>query len=923
MATFSLSSLPLEGDGMVENLFHYLWCKDELDAGPVINIPDTVIFKFRQPAYWYFTSKSGEIKKKSRYNLTNIRIEEAFTRKSIGSDIIAYYLSTNPDTGVTTIEYFDRATFREFLYNREKVNNGVLQKFIEPKGTKNVMIRGIWSPKILLLERRENLRHLTDSKYSLYERAVTYEGAEHHSKACPVRGSILPVSVQDVCKQVVQHVSEVSFRKFNISRMAVNFKVDGEGRIWLLWCTSLRLEQTVATRLGSGCQSIDGGPSLDFQSSFGSLPSQLRQTIPSKQGPISLFAHCEVPESVKKSFEASRVPRSANQQLTDEEMQALLQSQDAANGSGPGSSGKMGLSPGAVGTGGGHGLDSDEARLRTTGCRSCGETSLLDRFYRVPYKIVVAHFEQFMAVLSASNGGSMQVEWPPHPKVIAALGKVGLAPLEKLRETIRNAKDKSKVVVAAEDIEIPPVLRDTHPNLSAEDYRRFRRDPMFLFKTSAVCEDCYLVYAQVSSLGGENPGAVPSSIATKNVAAQHRIKKKHHRAMHDHIERTTRQRRQQHAKVRMERERKHLAQHGGSIVASATPIRLDKFREPELPPRIDESNIGTLSITRSQPVLQSQLDFENGDAAQEEAKVDLHQLPEDFRQELQERENAFFRDLYKNPNLQNGHPLSHMISSQAKLWIAKKGVSSDLRPPKADRKLGKAGPPVRNTSLHLRALSPREIEAIDWSSPYAKSQVVSLPSKPKTPGAGQGGRRRAGSGNAASGEDSDRGRPDTTESMSAQEHRDFLLKTMERVQSQLDNPMPLDQAVGLQQAADVAAHDIDEGKAMDRAWEMREKALAATPTDLGRILRTAIQVGGERLMAAVDLQGQDFVLTVFNPRLALSQKLEVPLSVVIENAPPGTETSAELARYVLDSLEEDTLSPLVPEATCVKLPFKQ
>ena len=48
----AFSNYPLEGDGVIENLFYYLWCKDELDNGPKIRIPDTVIYKYRQPAVW-------------------------------------------------------------------------------------------------------------------------------------------------------------------------------------------------------------------------------------------------------------------------------------------------------------------------------------------------------------------------------------------------------------------------------------------------------------------------------------------------------------------------------------------------------------------------------------------------------------------------------------------------------------------------------------------------------------------------------------------------------------------------------------------------------------------------------------------------------------------------------------------------------
>ncbi len=79
---------------MIESLFHYLWSEDELDGRPQINIPDTIVYKYRQPALWYFTAKDGRVKKKSKYNLVNVRIEEAFTRNSLGCDIVAYYIST-------------------------------------------------------------------------------------------------------------------------------------------------------------------------------------------------------------------------------------------------------------------------------------------------------------------------------------------------------------------------------------------------------------------------------------------------------------------------------------------------------------------------------------------------------------------------------------------------------------------------------------------------------------------------------------------------------------------------------------------------------------------------------------------------------------------------------------------------------------
>jgi hypothetical protein len=82
----------------------------------------------------------------------------------------------------TTIEYFNAEAFHEFLYNRQKTNNGILQRcaggapcglrththarrsFIEPKGVNNDTVRVIWSPKICLLERCVNVNALHDMR---------------------------------------------------------------------------------------------------------------------------------------------------------------------------------------------------------------------------------------------------------------------------------------------------------------------------------------------------------------------------------------------------------------------------------------------------------------------------------------------------------------------------------------------------------------------------------------------------------------------------------------------------------------------------------------------------------------------------------------------------------------------------------------
>ena len=61
-----------------------------------------------------------------------------------------------------------------------------------PKGEENQVIRCIWSPKVCLFERKQNIRPLHDLRYDAYERSVTFEGEEFHVESLPVRGFQLP-----------------------------------------------------------------------------------------------------------------------------------------------------------------------------------------------------------------------------------------------------------------------------------------------------------------------------------------------------------------------------------------------------------------------------------------------------------------------------------------------------------------------------------------------------------------------------------------------------------------------------------------------------------------------------------------------------------------------------------------------------------
>jgi len=242
------SSASLNTDGFVGGIYHYLWQKIGGMSCPNVSIPDTVVFKYRQPAYWYFMSVDGSIKMKAQKNITNTNIYEAFRKQRADavSDIVAYYLSPieedeerDVDEQRSSIEFFDEVGLHKFLFHRDKTDTGIIQKFVESKGERNSVIRAIWTPNLCLMERRMNLRKLTDPRVLGYERAVTYEGETRHSESVPINGTVLPAAVQAVSASIVDHLCEADLR---ISRMVLQLKMDASDKLWVTWCSSMRLQ---------------------------------------------------------------------------------------------------------------------------------------------------------------------------------------------------------------------------------------------------------------------------------------------------------------------------------------------------------------------------------------------------------------------------------------------------------------------------------------------------------------------------------------------------------------------------------------------------------------------------------------------------------------------------------------------------------
>jgi hypothetical protein len=683
----------LTTDGISEEFFELLWTKDELNFGPSVNIPDTVIFKYGQPTDWYFTAKNGRIKKKSRANLIGARIEEAFTKHILGYDVIASFITvplfTEPDPELTsvntqtTIEFLDKDRLTNFLYNRKKEDsNGILQRFVEPKGVHNELIRAIWSPKVCLLERAENIHQLHDHRYGVYERCVTLEGPEYYITSAPLRGPVLAGQIQKICENVVTHISDVTFGQKQVTRLVANFKVDSRDKIWLTYSTSIRindaLEHVAATARGA--------------SSVGRHARQL----------VNIDNVVEIPSSVNlnpvptfdKVVAKRRIQCVSCAQETLEDMRHPVTYKSVRTSAVSGS-----LLPSPL-----------------------SSPSFVPSLHPSPQKQIIKHYEHVLHIMGeiSGNRGSSVLEWPPGQDIVDAAGGVGFGCLSMVGtdDSMRKpARVDSNRLLEGSELRIPPVLRYLHPKLTGKSYHKCRRDPLFLYKTAVICEPCYLVYAEFTTMllrmGGDlskmltpDPGAVRSlqeaSVSTSNT----RPSSADWRAMST-VNRS-------HAGS------SHIGGGGGGAASSSSFVpgenhRLAKKKgiglrssdsrsQPSVPRAIRKlddseplqaqfsidsygsmlrvpSNINTqLSLDRSVSMTQlslggvpfagAGLSGAGGAGTAGGGRSSQQQFDLDTSAMIAERERHFFSEIAKNPQLKDQHPLMHLISAHQKLKMA-------------------------------------------------------------------------------------------------------------------------------------------------------------------------------------------------------------------------------------------------------------
>jgi len=190
--------------------------------------------------YRYFTSlKTGALQRRST-DLSVPKITDALMRKKdMSSDISCVYVGCAKGESQPITEYLSPAGLDYFLSSTVSTQTraGLVQNFIHPKGASNFLIRVSWTPDECTMDNLININRLDDQKFDIQERAATNDKA--NCVLLPMNGNLLMDQLKLLCLCIVEHIQSTASPPVLIEAIVLNFNIDLQDRVWLLWCEQL------------------------------------------------------------------------------------------------------------------------------------------------------------------------------------------------------------------------------------------------------------------------------------------------------------------------------------------------------------------------------------------------------------------------------------------------------------------------------------------------------------------------------------------------------------------------------------------------------------------------------------------------------------------------------------------------------------
>ena len=312
--------LELRNEGLLAGFFRLLWLKNVGKNSSTltgINIPHSVIYKYRKPVAWYFTCKESVIKKKNKKRLITTTIDEELQKVCESkSGVVAVYMTPNYEPlrqdGYITSEinqtFIEASTLRNTLQDANLLSQpGVLQHFSDPKrpdeALRNAGYNVTWSPRGLLIELVTSRYLMTDTSIPFAERfsmesALNVDTVTSHARKILTNAS----------QAIAQHLETLHACK--LSGMSLHFTIDVSNRLWLRYCNKLQLAASTVDRGLCIVECSSSHPSPKHITRLSRLTKRLPikkiQKIASME---SANQRCELCQQVKLRQECSQLSR--------------------------------------------------------------------------------------------------------------------------------------------------------------------------------------------------------------------------------------------------------------------------------------------------------------------------------------------------------------------------------------------------------------------------------------------------------------------------------------------------------------------------------------------------------------------------------------------------------------------------------------
>ncbi len=123
-------------------------------------------------------------------------------------------------------EYFTPAGLDYFLSvpASKRTKSGLLQGFVNPKGTSNFLIRAVWTPDDCAIDSCININKLSDPDLPAQDRAATND--ERNCVLIPLAANALAAQLRRACACIAEHIAAVAPSASAVTRMTLNFKID-------------------------------------------------------------------------------------------------------------------------------------------------------------------------------------------------------------------------------------------------------------------------------------------------------------------------------------------------------------------------------------------------------------------------------------------------------------------------------------------------------------------------------------------------------------------------------------------------------------------------------------------------------------------------------------------------------------------------